>query len=256
MTKSDLRNWLSSIRDQGQCGSCVAHGIIGAWEGCIRIKENIINDPIDISERDLFFCAGGSCSSGSYMDSALNHAVDPGVCLEECCPYNGVDHSCGEGRCDNWWTTGKKLKSWREVRNKEEMKSLLNSTPLVSTMMVHQSFINYKSGVYHSLGLGDPILGGHCIGIVGYDDDLGAWLVRNSWGTDWGMEGNAWVKYGDSEIDSCMYQLEPDGEIPPQPTPPNPSPCIIGRGICRILNFFVSLLKRKGRFTYINPRRE
>jgi hypothetical protein len=119
-------------------------------------------------------------------------------------------------------------------------------------MMVHQSFMNYKSGVYHSLGLNDPILGGHCIAIVGYDDDLGAWLVRNSWGTDWGMDGYAWVKYNDSEIDSCMYQVVPDGEVPPQPNPPSPSPCPVGRLISRILNFFLSLMHRRGRFVYMN----
>jgi C1A family cysteine protease len=250
--KSDLRKWISPIRDQGSCGSCTVFGTSGAWEGCIRIKENNPELLIDLSERDFFSCSGGSCSSGNTMDAVLNYARDIGVCLEECCPYDALDHSCGEGRCDNWWTNGKKLLSWAEITDIKEMKSILNTTPLVGTMEVHQSFMNYVSGVYHSLGLADPVLGGHCIAVVGYDDELGAWLIRNSWGTNWGMSGYVWIRYGDSEIDICMYQIVPDGEIPPQPNP-TPSPCKVGNSSARILNFFLWLCHRKGRFYYLNP---
>ena len=243
----DWRKSCPPIRNQGSCGSCTAFGTIGAWEANMNIMYNML---VDLSERDLFFCSGGSCSSGNYMSAVLDHATNPGICVEECCQYDAIDHSCGEGRCDNWWVNGKKLKSWKKITDINEMKSILNTTPLVGTMEVHQSFMNYKSGVYHSLGVSDPVLGGHCIAIVGYDDELGAWLVRNSWGTDWGMDGYAWVKYGDSEIDSCMYQIIPDGEIPPQP---KPSPCKIGNTIAKIMSFVPNLLNRNGRFYYIIP---
>ena len=207
---------MGPICDQKSCGSCSVFGTIKAWEGCIRIKENNPDLPIDLSERDLFVCSGGTCSTGNYMDAVLNYARDSGVCLEECCPYDAIDHSCGEGRCENWWVNGKKLLSWRRITSVNEMKSLLSKKPLIGTMMVHQSFMNYKSGVYHSLEtLIDPILGGHCISVLDFDDELGAWFIANSWGLKWGMDGYAWIKYGDSEIDTCMYEIIPDGEIPP-----------------------------------------
>ena len=227
--------------------SCTAFGTIGAWETCIRIAENNPNDPIDLSERDLFVCSGGYCALGNTMENVLNKALS-GVALESCCPYDGLDHLCGEGRCPDWTKTGKRLRSYREVTDREEMKQLLNKEALVGVMTVHQSFINYKEGVYHSLGYSDPILGGHAIAIVGYNDDLQAWLVRNSWGTSWGMEGYAWVAYGDSEIDQIMYEIIPDG-----PINPIPSPCKLGNAIAKFLNFFAWLFHRKGRFFYLNP---
>lgn len=246
---SDLRNWCSPIRDQGQCGSCTAFGTIGDWEPLIRVAENNPNDPIDLSERDLFFCSGGTCETGNTMDAVLNQTLK-GVCTEACCPYDGLDHACGEGRCPNWQVDGKVTKAWQTVTGAVNMKALLLDRPLVSTMEVHQSFMNYVSGVYHSLGLFDPVLGGHCIAIVGFDDGLGAWLVRNSWGAGWGISGYAWVRYGDSAIDDTMYQLMPDGPIPPAPTP---SPCPFGNWAARIANFFLRLVGRKGRFYYMNP---
>jgi len=250
MASSDLRKKLTPIRDQLSCGSCTAFGTIGAWEGCLNILRGVL---IDLSEQDLFFCSGGGCSIGNEMDPVLNYARDSGVCLEECCPYDGREHKCGEGKCTEWWASGKKLDSWRAITNKEEMKITLNSIPLVGVMEVHQSFMNYQSGVYHSLGWLDPILGGHCISIVGYDDEKEAWLLRNSWGTGWGEDGYCWIKYGDSEIDTCMYEIIPDGEIPPQPNPPTPSPCKVGKTLAKIINFFCWLGHRRGRFFYLNP---
>jgi C1A family cysteine protease len=249
-TNVSWENYCSPIQDQGDCGSCTAFGTIGTWEPLIRLLENNSSYPIDLSERDLLACSGGSCGNGNTMSNTLNWALK-GICLESCCPYDATDHSCGEGRCEKWWLTGKKLKSWRSVVGVSEMKSLLDVGPLVSTMMVHQSFMNYVSGVYHSLGNQDQILGGHCVAIVGYDDVKGAWLLRNSWGAGWGMSGYCWIQYGDSLIDTVMYLLEPDGVIP-EPGP-SPSPCSFGNAIAKVLSLFPWLLGRKGRFYYLNP---
>lgn len=94
--------------------------------------------------------------------------------------------------------------------DKNEIKKILKEKPLVSVMAVYQSFLHYRRGVYHPLE-NDPFVGFHCIAVVGYDDDLGAWLIRNSWGRDWGMDGYAWVKYGTCLM-YAMYELEVDPE--------------------------------------------
>ena len=247
---SDLRSWASPIRNQGSCGSCTAFGTIGAWEPYLRIKENNKSYPIDLSERDLFSCAGGSCLFGSQMKPILNRALE-GVCTEECCPYDAKDHLCSQGCCEEWWMGAKKLIAWERVTNILDMKSILDTVPLITTMAVHQSFMNYKSGVYHSLE-NDPVIGYHCIAVLGYSDELEAWLIRNSWGIGWGMEGYAWVKYSDSEIDKEMYRIIPDGEIPPEPRPPIPSPCKLGNFIAKLINLIAKLFRRKGRFYYLN----
>jgi hypothetical protein len=206
------------IQDQGDCGSCTGFGTTGGWEPFIGVK---------LSEKDLFFCGGGSCEDGADMDQILNQACT-GVCTEKCDPYDastydGNDSSCGSGRCINYIVGQRRLSSAPSVTDVIQMKALLNTGPLVTTMECHQSFLNYVSGVYHNLGASDPIVGGHCVAIVGYDDLQGAWLLRNSWSTDWGQgctvdgqptPGYCWIAYGDSQIDTEMYQL-----IPAEPTP-------------------------------------
>jgi len=247
---TDWRSYCSPIRDQGDCGSCTAFGTIGAWEALIRILEPNRNIYLDLSEADLFACSGGTCDGGNTVEATLDQTLK-GVCLEYCLPYEPRDRSCGEDRCIDWREGARALQSWERIENIHQMKALLDKGPLAGTMAVHQSFLNYVSGVYHSLGPFDPVVGYHMIAIVGYDDTLGAWLLRNSWGTGWGMDGYCWIRYGDSEIDVEMYVLEP-GPLPPEPEP-EPSPCLIGNVTARILNIFPRLLGRRGRFYYLNP---
>lgn len=129
------------------------------------------------------------------------------------------------------------------------MKALLDEGPMVGVLAVHQSFLNYISGTYHSLEI-DPVVGYHCVSMVGYSDELGAWLLRNSWGLGWGLQGYCYIKYGDSEIDQVMYSLVPYGDIEPEP---EPSPCPVGNATTRLLNVVSWLLRRRGRFYYMNP---
>jgi C1A family cysteine protease len=241
--KSDLRKWCSEIRDQLSCGSCTVFCYCGTREPVLRIRANNPTLNIDLSERDLFSCSGGTCETGNTMNATLNQAMK-GVCLESCCPYDGKDHLCGEGRCPDWQSNLDKLASWGVITSVTQMKSHLDKEPLCGTMAVHQSFLNYVSGVYHNLGDIDPIVGYHAIAVVGYDDELAAWLLRNSWGKGWGIEGYCWIAYGDSEIDTEMYQLNGT---------PTPSPCKIGNSIVKTLNKVCTLLGRKGRFYYLNP---
>jgi len=244
---SDLRNTCTPVRNQLQCGSCTAFGTIAAWEQNIKV---LFNQLLDLSERHLFSCSGGTCETGNTMDKVFNTAKDYGVALEECCPYDGVDHLCSDV-CKDWYVNGKKLKQWRTIKNIEEMKTLLKTKCLVTTMTVYQSFINYKEGVYHKLN-NDSLLGYHAICVCGYNDTLQAWLLKNSWGTNWGLNGYAYIKYGECNIDDEMYELMPDTE-PPNPTPV-PSPCKVGNFITKLLNVWCYLFKRKGRFYYMNKR--
>ena len=75
--------------------------------------------------------------------------------------------------------------------------------PLVTWVDVYDDFFGHGSGVYHrSTAPTNVFRGGHFFLIVGYDDSLGAWLCKNSWGTDWGMNGFGWIGYGESRIDT------------------------------------------------------
>jgi len=213
--KSDWRKYCSPIQDQGDCGSCFAFGPTGVIEALIRIRANLPSLDIKLSEKDLFLCGGGTCDLGSDSFGIFAKAKR-GIATEVCCPYQNLNAFCGDGRCPQWWLTGSRILSEKDITDTAQMKALLDVGPLVTTMVVHESFFHYTGeGVYHSLGQQDAEVGGHAIGVVGYDDVLGAWLIRNSWGTGWGEEGYCWIQYGDSQVDDMMYYLIPDGPIAP-----------------------------------------
>ena len=225
--QSDLIKWANEIQDQKNCGACVWFDLTGVWEACIKIAANDPKLAIKLSEAHGFFCTpGASCDNGTTPEDALNQAMK-GVCLESCLPYVDHDIGCGQGICKNWWLTAKRISAWVTIIDPQAIKSLLDKTPLMATMSVHQSFMNYMGGTYRNLGPQDPIVGGHGIGQFGYSDKLQIDVIRNSWTTQWGQDcifngiarpGYCTLAYG--ELDSARYSLTPDsGPVPAPPTP-------------------------------------
>ena len=213
----DWRPYCTEVKDQGLCGACPAFGTIGCMEAHLRIVKGE-DFGVDLSESHLFFCAGGDCYSGAYMHKVLDQAKNY-ICREVCWPYSGEDEECKEEPCEKWKQGAYRIKSWKYIYNVDEMKKLLKNGPLITIMRVYQSFLHYKGGIYHPLD-DDPYLGVHCVAVVGYDDEKGAWLIRNSWGEDWGIDGYAWVKYGTCSIERTMFAIEVD----PEPAEPEPEP--------------------------------
>lgn len=234
------------MRDQASCGACTAFDVIGAFECNYHLK---YGEFIDLSEQDLFMCSGGHCYTGNYMPPVLNRALR-GIPLESCVPYRGFDTLCGMRDCSEWWLGGKRLASWRLLNGISDMRDAIQEGALAGTMAVYQSFLNYKSGVYHKLA-NDQLAGYHGITIVGVDDELGAWKLKNSWGEGWGMDGYCWLQFGDSEIEDESYAIMIDGAV--EPDPPTPSPCNIGKGWARAQNVIPWALRRKGRLFYLDP---
>jgi C1A family cysteine protease len=89
------KNWMTSVRNQKGCGSCVAFGTLGAVEAVMQIELNRKLD-YDLSESHLFFCGGGSCSSGWWVSQAVKYMESIGVPDEGCFPYVPVDQECQE----------------------------------------------------------------------------------------------------------------------------------------------------------------
>jgi uncharacterized repeat protein (TIGR02543 family) len=76
------------------------------------------------------------------------------------------------------------------------MKNLLYQGPIVGTMEVYDDFYYYVNGVYYcDPNWGTGYQGSHAIEIVGWNDNLEAFLVKNSWGTGWGIGGFFWISY-------------------------------------------------------------
>jgi C1A family cysteine protease len=197
-------NWVSPILNQGNCGSCVAFSTVGTLETQVNITSGIPGLDPTFSAEALFMCGGASCDSGWEPKDAAKFLKSTGIPDEACMPYTsgatGTDMSCKDACADrasrSMKIVGYQTPSSMWGRDDAAVKAALLNGPLVTTLTVYADFLYYTGGVYkHVTGKAE---GGHAVSIVGYDDNQQAWIIRNSWGADWGMNGFALVSYDDT----------------------------------------------------------
>jgi C1A family cysteine protease len=205
--------FVTSIKDQGECGSCVAFGTCAAVESMARIGKQDPTLAIDLSEAQLFYCygrqAGRLCegpNGGWWPDGALGAFQSGGVADEACYPYVAGDQNC-TNLCSDWQSRATKISASHTIPNPPDMKSwLAGSGPLITCFSVYEDFYPYGSGIYHHVTGG--FVGGHCVCIVGYDEQAGCWICKNSWGPGWGEQGFFQIAYGQCGIDAEMWAVD------------------------------------------------
>ncbi len=204
--QKDGYNWMTSVKNQASCGSCVAFAAIGATEGQFKIRANNPGWGVDLSEQHLFSCGGGVCGWGWYISSALNRLRDYGTPDEACSPYqsgDGTDRPCPTKCADGsgWQSRAFKISNWNWISNTPSaIQAALMNGPLVAAFDVYTDFFSYSGDVYHYDGH-SPLAGGHAIVIVGYDSNQRYWIVKNSWGASWGESGYFRIGFGEVGIE-------------------------------------------------------
>ncbi len=194
-------NYVTLVKDQGDCGSCWAFAAIGALESyqLLRKPDSICGfKDCNLSEQALISCdrnKAGSCRGG-YIHKASTSLVETGAPVESCCPYLTADAPCKKACCSNWQPSYK-INSWvwatTNAPTVNAIKNALTYGPVVSTMSVYADFFSYGGGVYSYTS--GALQGGHAILIVGYNDQEGCFIVKNSWGADWGEKGYFKIAY-------------------------------------------------------------
>lgn len=199
-------NWTTPIRDQDGCGSCVAFGTVAALEALLRIRTyQDPNKSIDLSEAHLLFCGGGSCN-GWHMNHACNYLQANGVPDEACFPYSKGLQTRSCTTCSDWRNRidHTKIPSWSNTKDVDQMKkNIVENGPQITGMAVYQDFFSYAGGIYEHVSGG--LAGYHCVAVVGYSEQDGCWICKNSWGTGWGeadggQRGWFRIKYGECGI--------------------------------------------------------
>lgn len=206
----DLRDvqgesFITGVKDQQACGSCVAFGVVAAIEGTLLVQRGSAT-AVDLSEAHLFYCLGGAqgvtCASGWWPEQALDACAQTGVVDEACFPYVPVDQDCSN-RCADWQSRVTKITRHTALATPAAMKDWIGTRgPLAACLLVYDDFFTYTSGIYRRVT--GEMVGGHCVAIVGYDDIAGYWICKNSWGTAWGERGYFRIGYGECGIDSWL----------------------------------------------------
>ena len=197
---------VTSVKDQGQCGSCWAFSSTAASEAALAISTGKL---IDLSEQELVDCAtgfnyGSHGCSGGQMDGAFKFVIENGLCAASDYPYvsgtTKVEGTCESKKC----TSAIKLtgSSCSDVTPKNEMllKFSVSQQPVAVAIEADTRYFQfYSGGILDSNECGNKL--DHGVLIVGYGEDDGKkfWLVKNSWSTSWGEDGYVKIGRSDSE---------------------------------------------------------
>lgn len=197
-------NWnelggVTPVGNQGGCGSCWDFAGIAALEASILIHGGI---ELDLSEQQILSCATpGTGCSGNWADTVFRYIREYGAVDEVCMPYQADDQiPCTDELCDKVAA----VRDWIDIPNGiDEIKTALYEYgPVKTSFYVYDDFGYYSEGCYEHE---DQVTWtNHAVLICGWDDDAcdgaGAWLIKNSWGEGWGLNGFGWIKMGNCNI--------------------------------------------------------
>jgi C1A family cysteine protease len=217
-------NWMTSIKNQGYCGSCWAFAACEDFEAVQKIRLYQPYREIDVSEQTIVSCWKGDCNDWN-LDGTLESFKNNGTPDETCFPYvsgTGYVPPCAN-RCSDWLSRALFIDDWGRYDSPAVATikgEIQNDGPVMTWMNVFTDFRDfYTGGVY--VHTGGTSLGGHFVVLYGWDDGNNCWLAKNSWGTGWGETGpdgsGGWfrIRMGTNEVgcENWVYWLNP-GPLP------------------------------------------
>jgi len=205
---------VTPIKDQGQCGSCWAFSTTGSTEGAFAIATGQL---VSLSEQQLVDCSGAEGNqgcNGGLMDQAFQYIIDNGgITTEKAYPYTAED-----GTCNTDVTPAVAITGFSDVTSGDEdaLAAAVALGPVSVAIEADQACFQFYSGGV----LSDPSCGtqlDHGVLAVGYDTTASQpyWIVKNSWGTSWGMSGYVLIAKGSDECGIASEPSYPTGAKKP-----------------------------------------
>lgn len=204
---------VTSVKDQGQCGSCWTFSSTGAVEGAWAIAKGQL---IDLAEQELVDCATGIAygshgCSGGQMEGAFKFIIENGQCALSSYPYTAKDGSCQ--KC----SAVAHISSCSDVKPNDQisLKAAVAQQPVsIAIEADTRYFQSYSSGILTSTSCGTNL--DHGVLIVGYGSENGQdyWMVKNSWGTSWGDKGYVKIARSSSTNDPGICGIAMDPSFP------------------------------------------
>jgi len=209
----DFLDWrqkgaVTPVKNQEQCGSCWAFSTVENVESMWILAGKGTNESVDLSPQQVVDCDDSDMGcEGGDPPTAFDYIINAGgLDSESSYPYVGEDESCQFKPSD----VVAKISSWQYATSWYSettlQQNLVGWGPL-SVCVDAESWQDYTSGIMTWEECAWVNILDHCVQLVGYNSSGSSpyWIVRNSWGTDWGISGYIYLQMWD---DTCGISHE------------------------------------------------
>lgn len=213
----DISEFLPEVRSQGKQGSCVAwatgYYLKSFQENYEDVENGILANNNEMSPAYIYNQIKVSdCSGGSVVQDALDTISSQGIVNWSIMPYNENECSTQPDELAKTLAEPNKIDDYlyldQDLVLEQTKAHLLKDQPVVIAITIDRSYFGARDQdgvyVYRKFNSGD---GGHAMLVVGYNDEMNAFKVVNSWGKEWGNQGFVWIDYkaweqaGDTDAD-------------------------------------------------------
>ncbi|GAM22791.1 hypothetical protein SAMD00019534_059660, partial [Acytostelium subglobosum LB1] len=212
---------ISGVRNQGICSSCWAMTASSVLSDTMCIASNKTVKKL-LSPQYMVDCSH-NCKPGNiycnlgcklgYLDLAIEYTISNGLVSDQCYPYKESESTTCPTKCNNQdnlsFYYGKSCKKFTTIEDAQL--EIMNHGSIIATLDIHSDLYTYKSGLYAATG---EYKEGHAARVVGWGtlDTKPFWLLANSWGTDWGMNGYFLIERGQNiaMVETNLLGIEPD----------------------------------------------
>lgn len=197
----DLRSMCTPIQNQGELGSCTANALAGNVDFLKKQKSNSV---VDFSRLFIYYNERViehtvNTDSGAMLRDGMKTLAKAGVCPEGEWPYNINEFTEKPSEKAYKDALHYQITAYYRLITLDQMKhTIASGYPFVFGFSVYESFESEavaKTGIVPLPQKDERLLGGHAVMAAGYDDEKQQFIVRNSWGIEWGMNGYCVMPY-------------------------------------------------------------